>query len=82
MSDEIMINIRGVEVPISNLIKDVEAAKRKGYSGRFAFMPETVEGLLEAIQLINMERNQLKLRVHQIETEIAKWRGNADLSKM
>ena len=77
MSDEIMINIRGVEVPISDLIADVAAAKRKGYSGQYAFMPETVEGLLETIQSINMERNQLKLRLSQLETEIGKWRADS-----
>ena len=66
MSEEVVINIRGLDVPITDLIADVAAAKKKGLTDQWAFTPETVDGLLEKIQLLTMENNNLKLRLHEI----------------
>jgi hypothetical protein len=51
----IKISIVGNEVPLEDLEADVEAAKTKGYSGQFAFTPETVEGLIDKIYELGQE---------------------------
>jgi|GEM_PF-5958924 len=43
------IEIRGIPVTFHELAEDIKAAKQKGFSGEFAFTPETVEALLEFI---------------------------------
>lgn len=50
MSNEIILSIRGVSTTLSELRADVDAAKAKGLAGQFAFMPETVEALLDCIK--------------------------------
>lgn len=37
-------------VDIQDLQQDVYAAKEKGLSGKFAFTPETVQGLIDSLQ--------------------------------
>lgn len=49
------LEIRGVKVTLSDLRRDVQAAKDKGLTGQHAFMPETVEALLDLIEA--MKRN-------------------------
>jgi hypothetical protein len=45
-----LINIGGVSVSIEELEEDVEASLKKGYSGEYAFTPETVAALLNRIK--------------------------------
>lgn len=45
-----IFNIRGVDVSIDELKQDVQAAKTKGLSNKWAFTPETVETLLNQIE--------------------------------
>jgi len=49
MNNHLGVEIRGNFVSFAELRSDVAAAYRKGLGGTFAFMPETVEALLEYI---------------------------------
>ena len=46
------LSIRGVNVSLAELRQDVQAAKEKGLAGQHAFMPETVEALLDLIDTL------------------------------
>jgi hypothetical protein len=49
------VNIRGTDVPLADLKKDVEAAKSKYESHTWCFTSATVEALIEAIEEQNVK---------------------------
>ncbi len=49
------IMICGSEVTVDELREDVKAARKRGLSQKWAFTPETVSGLLDAIEQLHEE---------------------------
>jgi hypothetical protein len=60
MSELMIFNICGHEIPLSELKEDVSAAKKKGYRGTYAFTPETLEAVI--IKLEEVIEENIKLR--------------------
>jgi predicted xylose isomerase-like sugar epimerase len=60
MSELMIFNICGHEIPLSELKEDVSAAKKKGYRGSYAFTPETLEAVI--IKLEEVIEENIKLR--------------------
>jgi len=69
------IYTHGNEITTEELRADVIAAKAKGLSGRFAFFPETVEALLDLLDLYaqqnqdNYEENQKLREANRLQWE-------------
>jgi len=51
----LFVQIRGDSVSVDELRADVQAAKDKGLAGQFAFTPETVQGLIELIDMLSAQ---------------------------
>ena len=71
MSELMVFEICGHEVPLSELKDDVSAAKKKGYRGTYAFTPETLEAVIIKLEGTINENIVLKRKLNKVN-EISK----------
>lgn len=80
MKDPVVI-INGNEVRCSDLIEDVEAARRKGLLGKFAFTTETVEALLQKFVINKQQIKPFNYSMERLRIAAAYWLEASDHEK-
>ena len=73
--DNPIIDCGGIMVPLDELKKDVEAAKEKNLSNQWAFTPETVDGLIDALERSMKQNRELEERLASIKDVGERWKA-------
>lgn len=75
------LEIRGNTIHCSELVEDVEAAKRKGLLGKFAFTTETVDALLERFYTLMKDVPPFEYEMDRVRIAAAYWLEASDHEK-
>lgn len=76
MSELTIFEICGHQVPLSELKEDVNAAKKKGYRGAYAFTPETLESVIIKLEEVIKKNIELKRKLNEINKISKGWKIN------